>query len=191
MHRQQFRGAWTQKIFSDRALPRCPRTQIIFPRLPHELKTKKNNYLKAWSRSDRKRTIYVFIRRIYGNIRRFSVYSPYSCRIFLGNFKPQLFWSWLEPEIVKEVTDGVEGLVCNLKCMKGRGGCGKLLGIVNPSRSAKEHATERRVQGAYVYTVFENMYMRYLKTWHTDLANPRYLFWQPCCDNLDKLFGLL
>ena len=28
--------------------------------------------------------IYVFIRRIYGNIRRISVYTPYSCRIFLG-----------------------------------------------------------------------------------------------------------
>jgi len=49
--------------------------------------------------------------------------------------------------IVKEVTDGVEGLVCKLKCMKGGGGCGKLLGIVNPLRSAKEHATEQGCRG--------------------------------------------
>jgi hypothetical protein len=74
---------------------------------------------------------------------------PYIRRILavLGNSKPQPFWSWLEPVIVKEVTDGVEGLVCKLKCMKGGGGCGKLLGIVNPLRSAKEHATEQGCRG--------------------------------------------
>jgi hypothetical protein len=58
-----------------------------------------------------------------------------------------------KPVIVKEVTDGVEGLVC--MCMKGGGGCGKLLVIVNPSRSAKEHATERGCRG--------HTYIRYLK----------------------------
>ena len=46
-------------------------------------------------------------------------YTAYFCRIVLGNSKPQPFWSWLEPVIVKQVTDGVEGLVCKLKCMKG------------------------------------------------------------------------
>jgi hypothetical protein len=110
--------------------------------------------------------MYIFIRRIYGNIQRISVYTPYSCRIFLGNSKPQPFWSWLEPVIVKEVTDGVEGLVCKLECIKGGGVCGKLLGIVNPSRSAKEHATERGCRG--------HTYIWYLKTQHTDLANPKY-----------------
>ena len=65
--------------------------------------------------------IYVFIRSIYGNIRRIFVYSPYSCRILLGNSKPQ-FDGLRKPAIVKEVTDGVEGLVCKLKCMKGGGG---------------------------------------------------------------------
>ena len=86
---------------------------------------------------------------------RISVYTPYSCRILLGNSKPQPLWSWLEPVIVKEATDGVEGLVCKLECIKGGGVCGKLLGIVNPSRSAKEHATERGCRG--------HTYIRYLK----------------------------
>jgi len=58
--------------------------------------------------------INVFIRRIYGNTRRISVHAPYSCHLLLGNFKPQPFCSWLEPVIVKEATDGVEGLVCKL-----------------------------------------------------------------------------
>jgi len=41
------------------------------------------------------------------------------------------------------------------ECMKGGGGYGKLLGIVNPLRSAKEHATERGCRG--------HTYIRYLK----------------------------
>ena len=39
---------------------------------------------------------------------------------------------------------------------EGGGGCEKLLGIVDPSRSAKEHATERGCRG--------HTYIWYLKT---------------------------
>ena len=127
--------------------------------------------------------IYVFIRRIYGNIRRNSIYTPYSCRIFLGNSKPQPFWSWLEPVIVKQVTDGVEGLVCKLKCMKGGGCvCGKLLGIVNPSRSAKEHATERGCRG--------HTYIRYLKLRIYGIWKPDIRIWPTLCITEDVSYLL-
>jgi len=53
-------GSRTQKWIPDRALPKCPRTQKLFPRPPHELKSK--NKLIFWKcgrsdRSDREPTV--------------------------------------------------------------------------------------------------------------------------------------
>ena len=53
-------GSRTQKWIPDRALPKCPRTQKLFPRPPHELKSKnKLIFWKVWSRSDREPTVFV------------------------------------------------------------------------------------------------------------------------------------
>ena len=59
--------------------------------------------------------------------------------------------------IVKEVTDGVEGLVCKLNFMKGGGGLWKAAGNSEPFKVSKGACHRARVQGEYVYTVFEKL----------------------------------
>ena len=44
------------------------------------------------------------------------------------------FWQWLEPVLITEVVNKEEVQVCKLKCVRGEGVCGKLLGTDNPSR---------------------------------------------------------
>jgi len=46
---------------------------------------------------------------------------------------------------------------------EGGGGLWRAAGIVNPSRSAKEHATERRCRG-HTYIRYLKIRIRYLKT---------------------------
>ena len=68
----------------------------------------------------------------------------------LSNLKKKgsaAYWVDLEPVLVTERVKGSDVQVCKLKCTKGGGACGKLLGISNPARTAHDHYIARGCTG--------------------------------------------
>ena len=68
----------------------------------------------------------------------------------LSNLKKKgsaAYWVDLEPVLVTERVKGSDVQVCKLKCTKGGGACGKLLGISNPARTAHDHYSARGCTG--------------------------------------------
>jgi len=68
----------------------------------------------------------------------------------LSNLKKKgsaAYWVDLEPVLVTERVKGSDVQVCKLKCTKGGGACGKLLGISNSARTAHDHYSARGCTG--------------------------------------------